>query len=87
MPVRLAPNQPREAGDSVWETELCGGQASCTAPPRCPPFAVDLIMNLLLYVSHVWHRFSQDGSWYTTSSHAASASCSSVIRASLASMA
>ena len=21
VPVRLAPNQPREAGDSVWETE------------------------------------------------------------------
>jgi hypothetical protein len=21
VPVRLAPNQPREAGDSVWETD------------------------------------------------------------------
>ena len=29
---RTSFNQSREAGDSVWETELCGGQASCTAP-------------------------------------------------------
>jgi hypothetical protein len=26
VPVRIAPNQPRERGDSVWEAAICGGQ-------------------------------------------------------------
>ena len=50
VPVRLAPNQPREAGDSVWETEHVGRTSLMhrTAAGAEKGFAVLLCICLLM---------------------------------------